>query len=166
MSPLLFYCLAALAVVAGLVTITRRHPLSAALSLVLCFVSLAGLYGLLAARLMAILQILVYAGAIMALVVFVIMLLNVRMQDIDMGEPIGGNVAGATAICAPLFALVVWAIKQMPNQPLPAVGPEFGGIQSVGMALYTRFAFPFEAVSLLLLAALVGVVVLAKRRFT
>jgi NADH-quinone oxidoreductase subunit J len=166
MSPLLFYFLAALAVVCGLVTITRRHPLSAALSMVLCFVALAGIYGMLAARLMAVLQILVYAGAIMVLVIFVIMLLNVRWQDIDMGEPIGGNVAGALAICLPLFALVVWAIKRMPNHPLPAVGPEFGGIQEVGLALYTRFAFPFEAVSLLLLAALIGVVVLAKRRFS
>jgi NADH-quinone oxidoreductase subunit J len=166
MSPLLFYFLAALAVASGLVTITRRHPLSAALSLVLCFIALAGIYGLLAARLMAILQILVYAGAIMALVIFVIMLLNVRTQDIDLGEPIGGNVAGALALCLPLFALVVWAIKRMPPHPFPAVGPEFGGIQEVGLMLYTRYAFPFEAVSLLLLAALVGVVVLAKRRFT
>jgi NADH-quinone oxidoreductase subunit J len=166
MSPLLFYFLATIAVVSGLVTITRRHPLSSALSLVLCFVALAGMYGMLGARLMAILQILVYAGAIMALVIFVIMLLNVRTQDIDLGEPIGGNIAGALAICLPLFGLVVWAIKRMPPHPFPPVGPGFGGIQEVGMSLYTTYAFPFEAVSLLLLAALVGVVVLAKRRFT
>ncbi|MBC7542068.1 MAG: NADH-quinone oxidoreductase subunit J [Candidatus Sericytochromatia bacterium] len=166
MSPILFYFLAFLAIVAGLVTITRRHPLSAALSLVVCFAALAGLYGMLAARLLAMLQILVYAGAIMALVVFVIMLLNVRWQDLDMDEPITGNVLATLAVVIPLFGLVVIAIKRLPIHPMPAITAEFGGVHEVGMALYTRFAFPFEAISLLLMAALVGVVVLAKRRFT
>ncbi|HEY9724349.1 MAG TPA: NADH-quinone oxidoreductase subunit J, partial [Oscillatoriaceae cyanobacterium] len=86
MSPILFYLLSALSIVSAFVMVSRRHPLPAATALVLCFVGLAGLFALLQAPLLAVLQILVYAGAIMALVVFVIMLLNVRDEDLP-AEP-------------------------------------------------------------------------------
>lgn len=166
MSPTLFYLLAATAVVAAAVTVTRRHPLHAALSLVVCFIALAGLYGMLSAGLLAILQILVYTGAIMALMIFVIMLLNVRNEDLDYKEPISRNTLLTCALVLPLYALVVAGIRQLPAGEWPPLPADFGDIGPVGMALFTKFAFPFEAISLLLLAALVGVVVLAKKRFT
>jgi NADH-quinone oxidoreductase subunit J len=165
MPSFLFYLLSALMIVSSLVMVTRRHPLPAAISLVVAFLSLAGLYAMLSAPLLAILQVLVYAGAIMALVVFVIMLLNVRDEDLPPEPNMYVNVGVALAVVAPFFAILVGAIRKLPVSDVgPALPAGFGGIKAVGLHLFNNFAFPFELVSLLLTVAVVGVVVLAKRR--
>lgn len=161
---MLFYLLAVIAVIAGLVMVTRRHPLSAALSLVVCFIAMAGIYALLTATFMAIIQILVYAGAIMALIVFVIMLLNVREEHLDPGERIYLRVGLALAATAPVLLLLVKSIQATPMPQMAALPAQFGEVGPLGMHLFTEFLFPFEVVSILLLVALVGVIVLAKRK--
>lgn len=175
MHPAFFYVLATVSVLAALGMITQRHPLTAAVYLVVCFLGLAGIYAMLSAPLLAILQILVYAGAIMALVVFVIMLLNVRDEDLPHEPNMAWNVGGALALALALFVILSKAIHKVPGEAAPAAdlvarygenaaGPKFGGIEAVGMHLFTQFVFPFEIISILLTVAVVGVVVLAKRR--
>ncbi|MEB3198468.1 MAG: NADH-quinone oxidoreductase subunit J [Candidatus Sericytochromatia bacterium] len=176
MHPLFFYLLSALAIVAALAMITQRQPLTAAFLLVVSFLGLAGLYAMLMAPLLAILQVLVYAGAIMALVVFVIMLLNVREADLPHEPHLAWHLGGALAVSAVLFSLLNSVIARFVTLPAPpaqlvarygahASGePRFGGIDAVGLELFTRYTFPFEVISILLTVAVVGVVVLAKRR--
>jgi NADH-quinone oxidoreductase subunit J len=176
MHPAFFYILSTVAILAALGMITQRHPLTAAVYLVVCFLGLAGLYAMLSAPLLAILQVLVYAGAIMALVVFVIMLLNVQDDDLPHEPKMAWNVGGALVLALALFVILSKAIHRLPGEAAPtadlvksygatATGePLFGGIQSVGLHLFNHFVFPFEVISILLTVAVVGVVVLAKRR--
>lgn len=160
-----FIILAVIALVGALMTITRSHPLSATLSLVVTLIALAGLYALLAADFLFVIQILVYAGAIMALMVFVIMLLNVKEEQLPVEHGIKRKVGLTLLFLAPLFFLVERSIySQFGTTSFTAMGPGFGTIKSVGQLLYNQYYFPFETVSVLLLVALVGVVTLAKRR--
>jgi NADH-quinone oxidoreductase subunit J len=157
----LFYLFAILTVVAAAGVITSRSPIYSAMSLVGTFFCLAGIYALLLAHTIAILQVLIYAGAIMVLFLFVIMLLS-------LGEAVGPSkitfsrvVGGLTAFG--LFAALVYAAQ--PFVPAAAPTPaNFGTLQSIGAQLYTQWLAPFEAVSLLLLVAMVGAVVVAKSR--
>jgi NADH-quinone oxidoreductase subunit J len=165
MPSFLFFPFAMVTLGAALFTITRRNPLTAAWSLVISFIALAGLYAMLSAPLMAILQILVYAGAIMALVVFVIMLLNVREEDLPAEPNMPMHVTIALVVVTPLLLILGQGINKFQDMPSnPNLPASFGGIKAVGMELFNRFGFPFELVSLLLTVAVVGVVVLAKRR--
>jgi NADH-quinone oxidoreductase subunit J len=165
LTTILFYLLAAVMIGGGCVTITRKQPLAAALSLVVSFMALSGLYALLTAQLIAILQILVYAGAIVALIVFVIMLLNVREQDLTFHEELVPQVGVAAIALLPVVGVVVAAIGRLPAGTFPPLtGPDYGSIETVGMFLYQHYTFVFELVSVLLTVALAGVVLLAKRR--
>lgn len=175
MHPAFFYILATVSVLAALGMITQRHPLTAAVYLVVCFCGLAGIYAMLSAPLLAILQILVYAGAIMTLVVFVIMLLNVRDEDLPHEPNMPWHLGGGLALGAALFFVLSKAIHKVPGEAAPAAdliarygeqaggAPKFGGIEAVGLHLFNQFVFPFEIISILLTVAVVGVVVLAKR---
>ncbi|MDB5097982.1 MAG: nuoJ [Cyanobacteria bacterium RYN_339] len=165
MQSIMFYLLSFLVVVSATTMIFQRHPLNAAFSLVLCFLGLAGLYAQLQAPLLAIFQVLVYAGAIMARVVFVIMLLNVRDEDLPSEPNLVRSVGiGLGTMAVLFFMILVPAINKYPNDMVESVPAKFGGIEWVGLHLFTRFTFPFEVISILLTVAVVGVVVLAKRR--
>jgi NADH-quinone oxidoreductase subunit J len=161
----IFYSLALLLLVLGLVVITRRNPLASALALIGAFACLAALYGLLAAPLVAVLQVLVYAGGIMVLIIFVIMLLNLHDDEL---KPLRAR-AGWVFLCvlgslAALAFPLVWGVRSQAGFYAPRVGTEFGGIHALAALLFGPFLLPFEALSLLLLAALAGALVLAKRR--
>ncbi len=160
-----FIILATMAAVSAVMVIMRKNPISSALSLVLHFVSLAGLYLTLHAQFMAVIQMLVYAGAIMVLVVFVIMLLHLRREE-KMAVRQSARAAigiGATMV---LGAVLIYGLTQV-MRPVAAGSPQAmanGEIAAVGKALFsTAYVFPFEMVSLVLLAAAVGSVVLTKR---
>src|SRR5262245_9401504 len=143
--------------------VTRRNPLSSALSLVVAFLSLAGLYAVLQAHLLFAIQMWVYAGAVMVLVLFVIMLLNLREEE-TRPRPLGlgrfGRVAGAAVAAAGRVGVVLGSVQAEP----PGVGPGFGTVAGVSEVLFSRWVLQFEIVSVLLLAVIVAVVVLAKRR--
>ena len=165
MHPMLFYPLSALVIVAAIFMVFQRHPLTAAFALVVCFLGLAGLYAELQAPLLAIFQVLVYAGAIMALVVFVLMLLNVQDSDLPEEPHLERSVGlGLFVIAFLFFGILVPAIGKFPGTAVEVLPANYGTIEAVGMQLFTRFTFPFEVISLLLTVAVVGVVVLAKRR--
>lgn len=160
----LFYLFSILAVVAGLGVVTSRNPITSAISLVVCFFFLAADYVLLDAHFVAVIQILVYAGAIMVLFVFVIMLLNLRdssqapILDLSRRALVGITVAG-------LLGMGVVTAAAAYHAGAPATpGADFGTIAAVGRALFTGpYLLPFETVSLLLTVAVVGAVVLAKK---
>jgi len=161
----LFYFFGAVAVLASLWMVTRRNALASALSLVVALVSLAALYALLQAPLLFAIQLWVYAGAVMVLVLFVVLLLNLRQEE-ERPEPIG---VGRFTLGALVVAVLAWkalaVLEAVPRLPAPPVAPDFGGVAAVSEALFSRFVVQFEVVSVLLLAVIVGVVVLAKRRF-
>jgi NADH-quinone oxidoreductase subunit J len=159
-----FIIFSLIAVISGLVMITRKHPLSAAISLVVTFISLAGLYALLSAKLVFIIQILVYAGAIMTLIIFSIMLLNVHAEDLPKEENITGKSLMTLVFLTPVIFVIFRAVKQITVGEFPPVDKNFGTVKSVGLFLFQQYSFPFEIISLLLLISLVGVVVLAKRK--
>ena len=161
----LFYFLAALLLGMGFLVITRTNPIASALAMVAAFAALAALYALLSAPLVAILQILVYAGGIMVLMIFVIMLLNLHPEHLKPLRARSSAVLLALlvvlgGILAPLI-LVLFPQGQWVFATPP---PDFGSIFTVGEKLFSQYLFPFEMLSLVLLTAIVGALVLAKRR--
>jgi len=150
-------------VTASLGVVIARSPIHAAMSLVAAFFFLAGMYVLLLAHLLAWLQVLVYAGAIMVTFLFVIMLLNfddamAGVRRLKVMQFLG--IAGALGV-AGTVAKAVWDLGEL---PMREVGPDFGTVRAVGRILFTDYVLPFEATSLLLLVAIVGAVVVAKQR--
>jgi NADH-quinone oxidoreductase subunit J len=166
----LFWAFGALAVGAALLCITRRNPVASALWLVVTLFAVAALFVMLDAQFVAVLQILVYAGAIMVLFLFVIMLLNLgRGGPNDLKGPVG--LAVAAGLGAVLF-LELRELARLPGgaaaapgaSPVARAAAEQGMVAAVARPLFQTYLVPFEITSLLLLAALVGAVVLAKRR--
>jgi NADH-quinone oxidoreductase subunit J len=162
-SLLFFYFFAALALGFALgMVFNTRNTVAAAMCLVVTMLALAGVYLLLDAYLIAALQVMVYAGAIVVLFVFVVMLLNLRSDALPPSRQL---VSKGLAVVAGGFAL--WQLVRLlpgmlpAEQPLPA---GFGGYEAVALELFTHWVLPFEVASFLLLAAIVGAVVLAKRR--
>jgi NADH-quinone oxidoreductase subunit J len=161
----LFWLFAVCIVGSALVVVTSKSPINSAMALVATFFFLAGTYVLLLAHTIAVLQVLVYAGAVMVLFLFVIMLLNLTASEAH-SKATAMRVLGGSATIALLGVLVV-LLRRLPDHPVPldlARNGTFGTLRSVGNVLYTSWIFPFEAVSLLLLVAIVGAVVVAKSR--
>ena len=160
---ILFYAFAALAVASALgMVLNLRNTVAAAMSLVVTMVSLAGIYVLLEAHLVAAIQIMVYGGAIVVLFLFVVMLLNLRADEFAPGRQWLTKLAAGLVVLAAGAELIRLLSGELPEQgPLP---PGFGGYRMVGIALYTDYVLLVEMASLLLLAAIVGALILAKRR--
>ena len=164
MLTLLFLLFAAMAVGCALAMVTQRNPLYSAISLIGVFVSLACLYVMLAAPFIAAVQVIVYAGAIMVLVVFVIMLLNVEQEERRKGR-LKFLVPAAVVLAAVLLAEVAFILVSVQDfRVTPASGASNVGLtHSIGSALFTQYLLPFEITSILLLMAIVGAMTLARR---
>jgi NADH-quinone oxidoreductase subunit J len=168
MSPelALFWVFAVLAVGSAVGMVTNvRNTVAAAMSLVICMIALGAIYLLMEAHLVAVLQIMVYGGAIVVLFVFVVMLLNLRQDHFAPSKGYQIALKGLGGL------LVAWAafhfLRRLPGslpEPVAQLPPGFGGYREVGISLLTDYLLPFEAISMLLLAAIVGAVVLSKRR--
>ncbi len=166
MSAALFYLFAGLLLGSGLFVVLNRNPMYSIVALVFAFANLAGMYFLLEAYFIGAIQVLVYAGAIMVLFLFVVMLLNVQPDRPQPGVvPLERWWYGVLVILfVVLFLLLVGRGAQM---YLPAAGAEassVGSVRAIGEALFTRYLLPFEIAALLLTVALVGTVFLAKRK--
>ncbi|HXL10822.1 MAG TPA: NADH-quinone oxidoreductase subunit J [Gemmatimonadales bacterium] len=166
----LFWAFAGLALASALACITRRSPVASALWLVVTLFSLAALFVLLDAQFIAVLQLLVYAGAIMVLFLFVIMLLNLgRPGPMDVKGPVG---VGIAFLLGGVLLFQLWILRraalpasiQLPPGSVARLQQEHGFVAAIAQPLFDTYLIPFEITSLLLLAALVGAVVLAKRR--
>lgn len=164
MEKVFFWVFALVAVVAAVNAVARRRPLACALSLVVSFVGLAGLYFQLHAPFPAVLQVMLYAGAIMVLVVFVIMFLNLPDDAWEEGSDVRKERLWPLLLVAPLAALLIGLVRSVELPQPKDVPASFGSVQEVGRTLFTTWVYPFELVSALLLAAVVGAVVVAKKR--
>ena len=169
-SPVFFYLFAGMAIAFSLVTVLKKNPAASAFSLVMVFFAFAGIYALLDAHLIATLQILVYAGAIMVLFIFVIMLLSADVPSFDLGRShvtLRGAAAGLGLV---LLAVLVWVFKNS----TPAAGSGLftvdrvvaagGNTQVISELMFSQYLWPFELTSVLLLTAIIGAVAIAKRR--
>jgi NADH-quinone oxidoreductase subunit J len=168
---LIFFVMAAIAVLGSLLVILQRNPIYSVLSLIGAFFGLSGLYVLLDAPFVAIVQIIIYAGAIMVLFLFVVMLLNVPREDAaewDRSHPLYRpwpmRIGALLALL--LIAQLAWALARTPGIR-GGVGEQAVGIADVGelgRVLFTDYMFAFEVTSILILASMVGAVILARRQ--
>src|SRR5262245_12547536 len=178
---MLFYLFAAIAVGASLLVIAQRNPIYSVLLLIASFGALSGLYVLLDAPFVAVTQIIVYAGAIMVLFLFVVMLLNAPHEDPERDEyththrpervegaaqPAPGGLKGVMRVgallAAALVAELVWALSRG-SEPGDFASGTTSSVKALGQLLFTEYAFAFEVTSILILVAMVGAVVLARR---
>jgi NADH-quinone oxidoreductase subunit J len=162
-----FYLFGAVAILASLLVIGQRNPIYSVLLLVASFGALSGLYVLLDAPFVAVIQIIIYAGAIMVLFLFVVMLLNAPQEDTEYDvrthSPFRrGPMRFGAALALAFVIELVWALSRgAPEGPFGA--PPVSSIAAIGRTLFTDYAFPFEVTSILILVAMVGAVVLARR---
>ena len=167
MITVLFVAFAAILVVSSLLVILHRNPVTSALFLVLAFCSLAAIYLLLHAEFIGLVQVVVYAGAIMVLFLFVVMYLNLG-HDVERGVTLVlrrglGWLLGA-ALVAEGVLLITGRLAPGPVTPAALTGAatDPGNTQQVGLLLYSRYLFPFEITSIILLVAMIGVIVIAR----
>jgi NADH-quinone oxidoreductase subunit J len=164
MSPILFWVFALMMLVFGIAVVVNRNPVASALSLVVSFLGLAALFVSLDAFFIGVVQVLVYAGAVMVLFLFIIMLLNIKGEErrkLNLAAWAGGGLVTL------IFVAQLWAVlKRFPlgKQPFPALpaGPH-DDVREVGMILFSTHNLPFQVVGVLILVATIGVVVLSKR---
>ena len=160
MTEALFIGFGLLLVASSLMMILHRNPVTSALFLVVAFCSLAGIYLLLHAEFLGMVQIIVYAGAIVVLFLFVVMLLNLRHDEFPPSRLRLAKFLG-TLLLVFLLSEALRLFGSLPEPPTPPEG--FGGYRQVGIALYTDYVLLVEVASLLLTAAIVGALILAKR---
>lgn len=164
MDSVLFYIMALVILGAGLTVILHRNPIKSALALIVVMLSLAILYLQLSASLIAMVQIMVYAGAIMVLFLFVIMILNVGVEAPFPGRFSRRVIAGLTGalIGITLTAIAILSTAGSNSFSTPALDNDFGSIERTGELLLTRYLLPFELISILLLVAIIGAVLVTR----
>jgi NADH-quinone oxidoreductase subunit J len=163
MPPFLFWIFAFLMLGFGCAVVLNRNPVASALNLVVSFLALAALFVGLEAYFIAVIQVLVYGGAVMVLFLFIIMLLDLRAEQrrkLNIAAMIGG-----TAVTALFVMQLIAVISRLPrgSDPFPPIERAFDDVRNVGVALFTGYNLPFQVVGALVLVASIGVVVLSKR---
>jgi NADH-quinone oxidoreductase subunit J len=165
MREYIFYFLALVTIITALMVVFSRNPIHSVLYLVVCFFSIAGHYLLLNAQFLAVVHIIIYAGAIMVLFLFVIMLLNLNKES-EPNKP--AIIKFASVISASILMLVLIAAMLKMDPIINTNGSiyasqEIGTVKNLGMVLFTDFLLPFEISSVLFLSAMVGVVLISKK---
>ena len=166
MSPILFWLFSILMLGFGALVVMHRNPVASALSLVVSFLGLAVLFVSLDAYFIGIIQVLVYAGAVMVLFLFIIMLLDLKAEERRSWNPIG--LAGGVFVTLGFAALLIKVILLFPDadKPFPPISgnlSQMDDVHHVGLTLFTNYNLPFQVIGVLVLVATIGVVVLSKR---
>ena len=164
MPALLFWIFAALMLVFGAAVVLNRNPIASALSLVLSFLGLAALFMSLDAYFIGIIQVLVYAGAVMVLFLFIIMLLDLRAEERRKMNYVA--VAGGLAVALALFVQICLVVGELRggDQTAPALPANAADdVRQVGLLLFSNYTLPFQIIAVLVLVATIGVIVLSKR---
>jgi len=164
-AQLFFFYFAGIIVLTSILVVALRNPIYSALSLLIMFFHVAGLYVTLHAEFVAAVQIIVYAGAILVLYLFVVMLLNVKREDRYHEQLPVGALLGVTILTEVVLLLLQRSDSGALSTP-PATAPPaaaVGNTEAIGEVLYSTYVFPFEVASLILLVAMIGAIVLAKR---
>jgi NADH:ubiquinone oxidoreductase subunit 6 (chain J) len=162
----LFIVFATLAVLGAVGLVLFRHPMNGAMSFVVTLISLAGLYALLSAKLIFALQLIVYAGAIMSMIIFIIMFLNIQPNDLPKEEMKLFSILGGGIVVVPIGLFLAKIVKSLPVHSTEIMGNSFGSVNEIGLLLFRDWLIPFEIVSILLLVSLIGAVILAGKRGT
>ena len=160
----LFFILGAVALISGGLVVFQKHPLRSALWLIVNFFAVAGIYLLAHAEFIAAIQVIVYAGAIMVLFLFVIMLLNLRQPEEHPTIPFIGQKFLGTVLAGFVALLMIYGFTRAKLPAAREALPGLGNTESIARSLFTDYLLPFEVTSVLLLVAIVGAVVLAKSR--
>ena len=164
MSSFLFWFFAFLMLVFGAAVVINRNPIASALSLVICFMGLSALFMSLDAFFIGIIQVLVYAGAVMVLFLFIIMLLDLRAENLRKINYVA--VAGGIAVALAFFIQLCCVVGQLgaARQTFPPLtSTKSDDVHNIGLLLFTNFNLPFQVIGVLVLVATIGVVVLSKR---
>ncbi|MEX1189892.1 MAG: NADH-quinone oxidoreductase subunit J [Bacteroidia bacterium] len=161
MNPIAFLILAVLTIGSALLVVFSKNPVYSVLWLIMCFFSITGHYIMLDAHFLTVVNLIVYAGAIMVLFLFVIMLLNLNKET----EPHKPMILKAAAVFSGCLLMIVLAasLQGYSQQPPALIGEEFGTAKGVGKVLFTDFLLPFEVASILFITAIVGSVILGKK---
>jgi NADH-quinone oxidoreductase subunit J len=185
MPSLIFWPLAILMLIGGVSVIAFRHPVASAMSVVACFIGLAGLFLGLSAFFVGVIQILVYTGAVMVLFIFIIMLLDLQHEKKRSASYLPAA-AGVGLVCA-FFIQLIGVLSRMPNKPLPLLDPStlvaaakgfpkhekialnltqgaLPDVHLIGHMLFTQYNLPLQILGVLLLVATIGVVVLSNKQ--
>lgn len=159
----LFYILSAITLATAFMTILSRNPIHSAIYLVLCFFSIAGHYLMFNAQFLAIVHIIVYSGAIMILMLFTIMLMNLNKED-EKNKTALSRIAAAVSFGLVAFVLLATFIKAHPKMVEYNVsGKDYQSIKVLGQVLLNEYMVPFEFASVLLLVSMIGAVLLSKK---
>jgi NADH-quinone oxidoreductase subunit J len=165
MIPILFFLFAGLAVAAAVLMVSHKNPVYSAIFLIITLFALAGLYFLLGAQFLSVVQVIVYAGAIMVLFLFVIMLLNLGDEArLPLGRSLQIGFGLAFALILLVQLLVILAAGARLFGPLTGQTPAFGGVENLGKALFSQYLYPFEIASVLLLTGIVGAIILGSKK--
>ena len=165
MDLLVFYICAGVAVLASIGVVSARSPMHSVMLLIVSFAGLAGLYVQLDAPFTAVTQIIIYAGAIMVLFVFVVMLLNAQTEDEVIPSGLGPHALKLAVVLSLVLAVqLVQAVMALSRATFdPASAANISSVAAIGSTLYRSYAFAFEATSVLILVSMVGAVVIARR---
>ena len=160
---LLFAALAIVALIGAVGVVLSRNAVHSALYLLLNFATFAAMYIMLGAQFLGVVQIVVYAGAIVVLFLFVVMLIGGEIGDIRSKSRSYTRIVASIAVAAFLLALIFVIGQSLPPDAIPQGAPDNGSVQAIGGVLYTEYLLPFELASILLLAGMLGGIVLARR---
>jgi len=162
-NDIIFTILALLTIVSSIVMISAHRPIDSALSFIVTLVSIAALFGLVNATFLFAVQIIIYAGAILTLILFIIMFLNIKEENLPDEKYKNWWLLGTSVIVLP-FAIILIKLVTMSDISVNNIPSEnFGSIHDVGLKLFSQWVLPFELVSIHLLVALIGSVTLSKR---
>jgi len=165
MIPILFFLFAGLAIAAALLMVTHKNPVYCAIFLIITFFALAVLYFLLGAQFLSVVQVIVYAGAIMVLFVFVIMLLNLSEEarlPAGRSYQTGFGIAFAAILAVQLLVMVAAGTRLIGS--LTGEAPASGTVEKLGATLFSTYLYPFEVASVLLLTGIVGAIILGSKK--
>lgn len=163
MMLILFSYFAGVIVLTAILVVALRNPIYSALSLLVLFFHVAGIYVLLDAEFIAAIQIIVYAGAILVLYLFVVMLLNLKAEEGYQRQLVLGLLLGLAMAAETIYILNRSVFGKGIPPPVPNPNPPAGNTEAIGQLLYTTYLFPFEVASLILLVAMIGAIILAKK---
>lgn len=162
-NEIVFMLLSVIAVVSSIVMISAHRPIDSALSFIVTLISVAALFGLVNASFLFVVQIIIYAGAILTLILFIIMFLNIKDDNLPDEKYKNRWLLATSIIVLPFSAIIINLILRSDIEVNSVIDDKFGTIEDVGLTLFSQWVLPFELVSILLLVALVGSVMLSKK---
>jgi NADH-quinone oxidoreductase subunit J len=160
----IFIILSFFAIASALSMIYAKEPMTSALSFIVTLLALAGLFALFSASFLFLVQIIVYAGAIITLMLLIIMFLNIKEDSLPKEPYKLRNMFISALFILPVDVAVIKAVLTLPKKDMSVLADGFGGVKALGMILYKEWLLPFELISILLIVSLIGAIVFAKRK--